>query len=168
MIIIRPEGPEDIDTVREVNIAAFKQSTEADLVDKLRHNCADAISLVAEDEGRVVGHILFTPAKISGAASGMGLGPIAVTPGRQGEGIGSSLVEHGINVLRERGCPFVIVLGHAEYYPRFGFELASAHGLKCQWAGVPDEAFMVLILDDDAMKDVSGVAEYRNEFNEAM
>lgn len=71
-------------------------------------------------------------------------------------------------MLRERGCPFVIVLGHPEYYPRFGFERASAHGLACQWEGVPDEAFMVLILDAGVMEGVSGVAVYRDEFNEAM
>ena len=69
-------------------------------------------------------------------------------------------------MLRERGCPFVVVVGHPEYYPRFGFEPASKHGLLSQWEGIPDAAFMVFILDPDAMEGVSGVATYRDEFNE--
>jgi putative acetyltransferase len=69
-------------------------------------------------------------------------------------------------MLRQRGCPFVVVVGHPEYYPRFGFEPASARGLVSQWDGVPDAAFMVLILDANAMTGVSGVARYRAEFDE--
>ncbi|MCA1650577.1 MAG: N-acetyltransferase, partial [Acidobacteria bacterium] len=71
-----------------------------------------------------------------------------------------------LDVLRERGCPFVVVVGHPEYYPRFGFERASTHGLTSQWEGIPDAAFMVLVLDVHAMVGVSGVALYREEFNE--
>jgi putative acetyltransferase len=98
----------------------------------------------------------------------MGLAPVAVLPDRQRGGIGSSLVKRGLEILRDRGCPFVIVLGHPEYYPRFGFELASNYGLYSQWDGVPDEAFMVMIMDHASLKGVSGVAKYREEFNEAM
>jgi putative acetyltransferase len=98
----------------------------------------------------------------------MGLAPLAVLPDYQGQGIGSGLVEHGLAVLRERGCPFVVVLGHPDYYPRFGFKRASAHGLASQWDGVPDEVFMVLVLDADAMAGAGGVARYRHEFDEAM
>ena len=71
-------------------------------------------------------------------------------------------------MLKESPCPFVIVLGHPEYYPRFGFVPASGHGLQCQWDNVPDEAFMVLVFDESAMKGVSGVARYRSEFDAAM
>lgn len=98
----------------------------------------------------------------------MGLAPMAVKPDRQKQGIGSSLVERGLEILREQGCPFVIVLGHPEYYPRFGFERASKYGLLSQWEGVPDEAFMVIVLDQTALESVSGVAKYRAEFDEAM
>jgi putative acetyltransferase len=91
-----------------------------------------------------------------------------VIPERQQEGIGSQLVRRGIDMLRQHGCPFVIVVGHPEYYPRFGFERASKYGLSCQWEGVPDEAFMVLILDPAAMRDIRGVARYRDEFDAAM
>jgi putative acetyltransferase len=96
----------------------------------------------------------------------MGLAPMAVLPDRQRQGIGSQLVRRGVDLLRERRCPFVVVVGHPEYYPRFGFEPASAHALVSQWDGMPDAAFMVLILDDHAMAGVRGVARYRGEFDE--
>ena len=98
----------------------------------------------------------------------MGLAPLAVAPERQRQGIGSLLVRAGIGALRARNCPLVIVLGHPEYYPRFGFVPASRHGLSCQWEGVPDEAFMVLILDEAASASVSGTIRYRDEFDQAM
>ena len=165
---IRPERPEDVSRIHEVNQLAFGQPAEADLVDKLRGACADSWSLVAEDSA-VVGHMLFTPVTIDGAGRrvvGMGLAPMAVLPERQRQGIGSQLVARGLEVLRERGCPFVVVVGHPEYYPRFGFEPASKHGLASQWEGMPDAAFMVLVLDPGAMTGASGVARYRDEFNE--
>src|SRR5258708_11234472 len=96
----------------------------------------------------------------------MGLAPMAVLPDRQRQGIGSELVRRGLDILRERGCPFVVVVGHPEYYPRVGFEPASVHGLASQWEAVPDAAFMVLVLDELAMVGVSGVAKYSEEFNE--
>jgi putative acetyltransferase len=166
--VIRLERPEDASQVRIVNERAFEQPTEANIVDRLRQTCAASLSLVAEDDG-VVGHILFTPVAIEHAGRrvlGMGLAPMAVLPERQRQGLGSELVRRGLEILRERGCPFVVVVGHPEYYPRFGFEPASRHGLVCQWEGVPDPAFMVLILDADAMAGISGVAQYRDEFNE--
>jgi predicted N-acetyltransferase YhbS len=85
---------------------------------------------------------------------------------RQREGIGSGLVRRGLEILRARGCPFVVVVGHPEYYPRFGFERASVHGLTSQWDGIPDEAFLAILLDPAAMAGVSGVARYRSEFDE--
>jgi putative acetyltransferase len=168
VITIRPERPEDASRVRHVNKLAFGQTTEADLVERLRQACTDSLSLVAEDDA-VVGHILFTPVVIESAGRrvlGMGLAPMAVLPDRQRQGIGSQLVWRGLDILRKRGCPFVVVVGHPEYYPRFGFEPASRHGLASQWEGVPDAAFMVLVLDVHAMAGVSGVARYREEFNE--
>jgi putative acetyltransferase len=167
---IRPERPEDALQVRSVNELAFGQATEADLVVKLQQACTASLSLVAEDaDGVVVGHILFTPVLIESAVrrvAGMGLAPMAVLPDRQRQGIGSALVRRGLEILHDRSCPFVVVVGHPEYYPRFGFEPASVHGLTSQWEGVPDAAFMVSILDVKAMAGVSGVAKYRDEFNE--
>ncbi len=171
MITIRLEQPDDVAAVRAINETAFGQSAEATIVDSLRNTCPDAVSLVAEEDDRILGHIFFSPVIGSGghgAIQGMGLAPMAVLPDRQRQGIGSMLVQAGIDAMRERNCPFLIVLGHPEYYPRFGFVPASYHGLSCQWDGVPDEAFMVLILDEAAMAGVSGTARYRDEFDQAM
>ncbi len=170
MMTIRVEQPGDAAGIRDVNQRAFNQPTEAAIVDELRRTCPERLSLVAEEDG-IVGHILFSPAVVDVAGRrvvGMGLAPMAVAPGRQREGIGTALVERGLAMLRERGCPFVIVLGHPGYYPRFGFEPASARGLSPQWEGIPDEAFMVLALDADTMRGVSGVARYREEFDRAV
>lgn len=168
MIAIRAERPEDAFGVRHVNELAFGQPAEANLVERLRRACTDALSLVAVDDA-VVGHILFTSVVVESAGRrvlGMGLAPMAVLPERQRQGIGSQLVRGGLDNLHEPGCPFVVVVGHPEYYPRFGFEPASTHGLECQWEGVPDAAFMVLVLDVRTMAGLSGVARYREEFNE--
>ena len=168
MTTIRDETPEDAAGVRHVNETAFGQPAEAGLVEKLRQACTDRLSLVAVEDG-VVGHILFTPVVLESAGRrivGMGLAPLAVRPDRQRQGIGSLLVRRGLDLLRERGCPFVVVVGHPEYYPRFGFERASAHGLLSQWEGMSDAVFMVLILDPAVMKAASGVARYRGEFDE--
>lgn len=165
---IRPERSDDVARVRDINTLAFGQPAEAVLVDKLRANCADALSLVADDNG-VVGHILFTPVSIDTPERrlvGMGLAPMAVHPDRQRRGIGTQLVTRGLEMLRERGYPFVVVVGHPAYYPRFGFEPASRRGLASQWEGIPDEAFMVLVLDESGMAGASGVARYRTEFDD--
>ena len=171
MITIRTEQPGDSDAIRLVNEQAFAQPQEADVVDRLRRRCAELLSLVAESDGRIVGHLLFSPAVIDdprGEIGGMGLAPMAVLPEYQRQGIGSQLVESGLEILREDACPFVIVLGHPQYYPRFGFTPAAGHGVECQWPDVPPEAFMILVLDEPVMRGVSGVARYRNEFDEAM
>lgn len=168
MTTIRPEESDDASQVRHVHERAFGTPAEANLVDTLRQSGGEALSLVAED-GSVVGHILFTSVVIDGTEEpvvGMGLAPMAVLPERQRQGIGSQLVRHGLELLRERGCPFVVVVGHPEYYPRFGFEPASKHGLLSQWEGIPDVAFMVLILDPDTMEGVCGVAKYGDALNE--
>jgi putative acetyltransferase len=171
MISIRRERSADIAAIRAVNEAAFDQSAEADIVAALRDACPDILSLVAESDGEIVGHILFSPVTIedgSQSRQGMGLAPMAVIPNRQREGIGSALVTAGLQMLRAQGCPFIIVLGHPEFYPRFGFVPASRHGLISQWEGVPDAAFMVLVLDASSMAGVTGVARYREEFDAAM
>jgi putative acetyltransferase len=167
-IAIRDERPEDIEAIRNVNDKAFGQPDEGLIVDRLRENCDDLVSLVALTSGQIVGHILFSPVVLDGPGGtigGMGLGPMSVLPRYQRLGIGSMLVEAGLERLRERGCPFVIVLGHPEYYPRFGFEPASGYGIKSEW-DVPDEAFMVLLTDPSQMGGQSGVAKYRPEFGE--
>ena len=171
MTIIRKEETEDIAGIRLVNQRAFGQPQEADIVDALRDACPEGLSFVAVEEDRIVGHVLFSPVTIhspDGVVKGMGLAPMAVMPEHQRRGIGTKLVRAGLAALKESSCPFVIVLGHPEYYPRFGFVPASGRGLRCQWDGVPDAAFMVFILDEFAMRGVSGVARYRSEFDAAM
>lgn len=171
MILIREERAEDVRAIREINERAFGQTAEADIVDALREAPGERVSMVAESDGAVIGYILFSPAVIEskeGPVRGMGLAPMAVLPEHQRRGIGSEMVNRGLNYLRERFCPFVVVLGHPEYYPRFGFERASKYGIRPQWEDIPDEAFMVLFLDPAAMAGVSGTAYYRDEFNTAV
>jgi putative acetyltransferase len=158
---IRAERPEDISAVRRVNELAFGRPEEADAVDRLRQAKMMFLSLVAEDGGAIV--------ECAGQrVVGMGLAPLAVIPDRQRQGIGSDLVRRGLDLLRADGSPFVLVLGHPAYYPHFGFERASVHGLACQWKDVPDEAFMVLVFDPVALRGVTGVARYRDEFDAAV
>ena len=170
MITIRLEKSDDIPLVYSVLEQAFNRDAEAKLADKLRQACADHLSLVAEENGVIVGHIMFTPVLIKNDKNiqGMGLAPMAVLPERQHQGIGTQLVKSGLQILKEKGCPFVIVLGHPEYYPRFGFQPASRLNIKSQWEGVPDAAFMILVMDDKATLNVSGIATFREEFSESL
>jgi putative acetyltransferase len=172
VIVIRAERAEDIAAVRRANDRAFGRPEEGAVVDLLRDACPDAVSLVADESGEILGHVLFSPVLVTREGKvireGMGLAPLAVVPERQRQGIGSMLVRAGIDAMRERSGPFVIVLGHPSYYPRFGFMRASTRALVSQWNGTPDEAFMLLVLDECAMAGVSGVASYRNEFDQAV
>ena len=171
MINVRREKLEDIQAIREVNEQAFGQPQEANIVDKIRNNCEDILSMVAIVQNRIVGHILFSPSIIeseNGRVEGMGLAPMAVVPKYQRQRIGSALIRDGIDILRKRSCPFIIVLGHPDYYPRFGFVSAFDYGLKSQWEGVPDNAFMVMFFNDTLKHNVSGLAKYRDEFDDAM
>jgi putative acetyltransferase len=170
MIKIREEQSQDIKAIREVNIRAFGQNQEADIVDKLRQNCNELMSLVAIILNQIVGHILFSPVKIESedrTIRGMALAPMAVLPKYQRQGIGSELIRTGIVRLKSKGCPFIIVLGHAEYYPRFGFKPASCCGIRSEW-DVPDDAFMILVLNESEIRGSPGVARYRSEFAEGM
>jgi len=172
MIEIREEQPDDIQVIREINVCAFGQPQEADIVDKLRTFCNDVLSLVAiTEDNHVVGQIFFSPAIIvqgkEKTVEGVGLAPMAVFPEYQRQGVGLRLVKAGLAILKDRGCPFVIVLGHPEYYPRFGFKRASCLNILSEW-DVPDEAFMILVLNESKIKEIKGLAKYRPEFNEAM
>jgi putative acetyltransferase len=170
-IQIRKERPGDEAAVFDVNFRAFGRDAEPKIVDELRKNCPDGISLVAEERGKIVGHILFTPAWIDASpmpVHGMGLAPLAVAPECQRRGIGSALIQAGIEALRASGTPFIVVLGHPEYYPKFGFEKASTHGIRCEYDQVPDEAFMIFVFQPQAMEGIHGTAKMRPEFAAAV
>jgi putative acetyltransferase len=166
LINIREERPEDIVAIRRVNIEAFGRPHEANLIESLRANAGILLSLVATLGDEVVGHILYS-AVIEGSGkkkiAGAGLGPIAVLPTYQRRGVGTKLIEFGTMRLKESGCPFVVVLGHTAYYPRFGFRPARDYGLKCEWS-VPDNAFMALVLDESKIRELPGSVKYRQEF----
>jgi putative acetyltransferase len=162
VITVRDEQPADLAAIRAVNDAAFDQPLEGHIVDELRRHGAVRLSLVAEVDGRIVGHILFSPVTSAGT-EGLGLGPMAVMPEQQRRGVGSALIEASLARLRAAGCPFIVVLGHHEYYTRFGFVPASRHGLRCEW-DVPDEAFMVHVIDPAGTAAAAGLIRYRPEF----
>jgi putative acetyltransferase len=163
---IRSEEPADVSAIRAVNLAAFETSAEADLVDALRGQATPLISLVAEDGGAIVGHILFSPVTLNRHpdVQMMGLGPMAVVPARQRQGIGSALIREGLDTCKRVGAGAVVVVGHATYYPRFGFAPASRFGLSCQY-DVPDDVFMVMELDPGALKCVAGTVRYHPAFD---
>lgn len=162
---IRPWLPADLAAIREINRQAF-QMKQPGTFEKLLQSLDDVFALVAEGEaGRVVGHVIFTPA-LAGMPGrevvGMGLGELAVPPELQRRGIGTQLGRAGIEMLRSRGTAFSIVVGHASYYPRFGYRPGAQLGLRCQWANVPDANFMAVVLDEAAMRGVTGVARFRD------
>jgi putative acetyltransferase len=127
-LLIRDEQPSDREQVRTVNEAAFGRSDEADLIDRLRAEGAVLVSLVAETDNQIVGHILFSRMAVEtaqGPVAAVSLAPMAVLPGHQGRQAGSQMVRRGLAELRDRGERIVIVLGHKHYYPRFGFSPES-------------------------------------------
>ena len=164
MIEIREERPGDVVAIRDVNKRAFGQDQEGNIVDALRSNGAALLSLVATLNDRVVGHIMYSPISVGREIMGAALGPMAVLPEHQRQSVGSELVAAGNRKIKDQGYPFIIVLGHSNYYPRFGFMPAGRHGIKCEWE-VPEGVFMLLVLDQEKMQGVSGLAKYRHEFS---
>ena len=166
---IRPEQTDDLTAIREVNLSAFEGTTEADLVDALRKQARPIVSMVADDDGAVVGQILFSPVTLSSLPDLriMGLAPMAVLPDRQRKGVGSALARAGITACRDLGYEAVVVLGHAEYYPRFGFVPASRFGLRSEY-DVPDEVFMAMELTPGALQGSGpGTIRYHAAFGSA-
>ena len=168
MILIRTEHPDDIAAIRRVNERAFDSPLEANLVDLLRERGKVTLSLVAAHEGQVVGHILFSPVVIEATAqpvAAVGLAPMAVLPEWQNQGVGSRLVRAGLDECRRLGHRAAVVLGHANYYPRFGFVPASRYHIRSEY-DVPDEVFMAMELQPGALAGCAGTARYQPEFNE--
>jgi putative acetyltransferase len=169
MITIRKETDSDHDAIRYVNRRAFWQEAEGDIVDKLRVRNMAAISLVAVEGDRIIGHILFSPVTVEADKAkfeAIALAPMAVLPEYQKKGIGTRLLKAGLDECRKLGYEIVFVLGHPEYYPRFGFTQARTKGIGCEFE-VSDEAWMVLELKENALAGRKGVVKYQPEFSEA-
>ena len=170
MVSIRLETPKDVDSIRYVNEQAFGQTGEASIVVKLRNRNVLTISLVATEGNEVVGHIAFSLITIESKDSSFGaiaLGPMAVLPVYQRKGIGSQLVRAGLEECRRLGHDLVVVLGHPDYYPRFGFVLGKQKGIDCEFE-VPDEAWMVLELREGTLAGRNGTVKYQPEFQEGI
>jgi len=167
-VLIRAEKECDREPVREVNIAAFGTLSEANLVDTLRQHVQTTVSLVAEEDGEVVGHIMFSPVSLSGHPNlkVMGLAPMAVTPAHQKKGVGSALVRAGLDQCRQLGFVAAVVLGHPQYYPRFGFLPSFKFGIDSEY-DVPKEVFMAMELQPDALSGKTGKVRFHSVFNNA-
>ncbi len=168
--IIRQEIPEDFTEIYNVNLIAFGQENEAKLVDALRRNLTvfiPELSLVATDNNKIVGHILFTKIKIiddiGNQNESLGLAPMAVRPEFQKGRIGGQLIRKGLHIAKDLGFKSVIVLGHDNYYPKFGFEPADKWNIKAPF-DVPSNVFMALELEQDGLKNISGTVIYPKEF----
>jgi putative acetyltransferase len=165
---IRGEHPEDAAQIAEINRLAFGREDEARLVERLRAapQFDSQLSRVAVISGQIVGHILFSPCAVNNddcATPAVCLAPMAVYPDHQRRGIGSALVRDGLRACRDLGHRIVTVVGHAAYYPRFGFEPAARFGIRSPFP-VPDEAFMVLALVPGALDGAGGVVRYPAAF----
>lgn len=161
--LLRPERPTDAEAIHALHRAAFGRPDEAALVDALRPTADPYLGIVAERGGRVAGHVVFTPVTLGDSAvEALGLGPLAVTPGLQRGGLGSALVREGLAACTRAGRFVVVVLGHPEYYPRFGFVPAASRGLTYQPGFEP--AFFVTELREGALGDARGRVRYLPPF----
>jgi putative acetyltransferase len=165
---IRREEAQDVPKVHAINVAAFGSTVEADIVHALRSDGHDVLSMVAEDDGEIVGHVMFSPVRVVGAPDlrAMALAPMAVIPNRQRTGIGSTLVLNGLDECRQLGITAVFVVGHPSYYPRFGFATGSTLGFNCEF-DVPDEAFMAAELIPGGLAGRSGTVHFHEAFRNA-
>jgi putative acetyltransferase len=159
---IRPETASDSERIANVHRTAFPSPDEATLVDKLRGEGNLIISLVAEDEDLIAGHIAFSPVTIDGKPGGLGLAPVAVLPEHQQKGIGSDLIRAGIEKANELGVGYLVVLGHRSYYPRFGFETASKWNLANEYDA--NDAFMAMELQPGSIPADGGLVKYGAAF----
>jgi putative acetyltransferase len=163
--IIRPERPSDIPDIARVTRQAFlthphSSHTEEFIIESLRRSGALSVSLVAELDSHVVGHVAFSPVTISdGSQNWYGLGPVSVAPEFQRQGIGTALVKTGLDALRNRGAKGCVLLGEPEFYARFGFTNRAELRLE----GVPQEFFLSLVFDSPP---ASGEVTYHASFLE--
>jgi putative acetyltransferase len=170
LLTIRWETPEDEAEIRHIHEEAFGQEAEDKLVEKLRNRGVLTILLVALYNNRLAGHIAFSPVEVKSDCSSfqaIALAPMAVLPACQRKGIGLQLVQAGLEECRRLGHEIVVLVGHPNYYPRFGFVLASPRGIACEFE-VPEEAWMLLELREGALVGRRGTVSFQPEFREAM
>lgn len=166
-IALRMECRRDVPVIHQVVEAAFGRAAEANLVDDLRRGGGLTVSAVATLDGRVIGHVAFSPVTIGAgrrATAGLALAPAAVDPEFQGRGIGSRLIGWSLEECRRLGHRLVVVLGHPRLYRRFGFKDAESCGILSPFP-VPPEVFMVLELVPDAVRGCAGQVRYRPELS---
>jgi len=161
---INPEQPQDADAIRDVHRAAFGQEVEGAIVDALRDSGGLTISLVARAGDRIVGHVALSPMQmVDEDAKVLGLGPIGVLPDLQRHGVGTALMQIWIERANAARFDGIVVLGHPEYYTRFGFVPASRFGVRCEY-DVPDDVFMALELQPSGLQNCAGLARYHSAF----
>jgi len=171
-ISIRKESLSDFGSIREVNNQAFNQKQEGELVENLRENpdFVPELSLVASDGNKIIGHILFFPVTIVGEKEtilSLSLAPLAVLPQYQKKGVGGALIKEGLRIAKEMGYHSVVVLGHPDYYPKFGFQKASNWSIKEPF-GAPDEAMMAMELKDNSLRFGGGMINYPRVYYDAI
>ncbi len=167
VVHIRPETPDDHAAIHTILVEAFGQDPEARLVDLLRAHNEAPIALVATLNDQVLGHIMFSPISVANAFTGfrgVGLAPVAIMPTFQNQGIGSRLIQAGLEACRMAHHDIVVVLGHTNYYPRFGFSRAIDHGLLNEYNA--QDAFMVLELKQGTLSRIDGLVQYVSAFRE--
>lgn len=171
-VIIEPEQKKDYNSITKIHDLAFGQPSEGKMVIALRKNphYISKLSLVARYNNSIIGHVLFFPIDIKTASktcSTLSLAPMAVHPDFQNKGIGGRLIEKGFEAAIELGFKSVIVVGHPNYYPRFGFKPASKWGISLPF-DVPDEAFLAIELENGSLKNCKGLIEYPDEYKETL
>jgi len=168
---IRQENKKDYEYISKLVSSAFGRDNEAKLIEDLRKTkkFVSALSLVAEDYERIIGHILFYPVKIKGEQEFdiLSLAPVSVLPDHQNMGVGSKMIEEGLRNAEILGFRSVLVIGHPNYYPKFGFEPAKKWGITAPFS-IPDEAFLAIELTPDALKNVGGIVEFPEEYKKSL
>ena len=161
-MFVRPENPGDVAAIRDIHIGSFPSDAEARLVELLREAGRLTLSLVAEVDGRVVGHVAFSPVSADSGTPGVGLAPVAVLPAYRHQGIAGKLVARGLETCAPLGCGWAVVLGNPDYYSRFGFRAAEECGLFGEYGG--GRAFQAIELVAGSLPVGAGLVRYGPEF----
>ena len=163
MVAVRFEQDDDVLAIHKLHASSFPTDAEARLVDQLRENMRLRVSLVAEADGSVVGHVAFSPVAVATGTAGIGLAPVSVAQSHRRRGIAAQLIEAGLDHCRSLGIGWAVVLGKPSYYERFGFRSAATFGLWDEFKGGP--AFQVVELLSGGLPSGAGLVKYSPEFD---